>query len=273
MEDRAELAWRMSTTTDFSELIRELQEKNHLHLVEETLESSRKQTKKEQLMKNPKIRYVYSDKGRVLHEKHCACTDAIKDEDLVGTEEFVEGMKTCKACRKPSIIAQGIEDPENFEEYIAWYKTVSAGKPILHYMYVKCKMTTKLSCKELIVRCNEDTWKMKAVEGTRKVILYHNNYRRRPDGTRVMGNGFHIQNKNYPERTFHEAINYISSYEYLKEQADLHHMEPRKEERVHQVKADVVEVKEVIVEQSASEKESFMRMVWKNIVKWLRGEK
>ena len=44
------------------------------------------------------IRYVYSTRTNVLHDKTCATARNIPDEKLQVSGDFIEGMNLCKVC-------------------------------------------------------------------------------------------------------------------------------------------------------------------------------
>lgn len=174
------------------------------------------------ILSNEQIIYLFSENGRILHEKHCRRARKIPDEELRSLKEYDPAMKQCPECAVTAYIRIGAKDPEDMERYLALFDRIRMPVNLVRVMYLDMQMRTRLRGDTIIVWHKEDVWKIRALHKKGHVQLFHNNYIVRKDGGREFTGNFHIQNGYCRDTNISYALNLIGNYDFKPEEAELH---------------------------------------------------
>ena len=143
--------------------------------------------RRKKLMDDPKMRYAYSAKKLVLHDKYCVEASLIPDSDFEMTGYWTPDMTYCHKCYRQALIRSGVntEDKTAIGYYDLFFKDVSTRcveeffrKYHGEIMYLKPRV---IKCK-----VKDDIWILDCSRKQKK--LMHNNnrydekYRRHFDG-------------------------------------------------------------------------------------------
>lgn len=220
--------------TDFADLLNELQG-NHKEVAEEgsaagsdagTLVLTRSVPEESEyrhrIMSDQKIRYLYSRRERVIHDKHCECAKAIRDGDLEWAEEYRADLKPCPECGVQAYIAAGAKDPKEIDRYCQFFEKAGMTEKQIRSMYIDQGMKTRIYPDAMTIWYKEDTWRIKTLPKKGHVQLYHNNYMVRKKGVREFTQGFHIQSLSCEDTNIGYALSIIKNYEYKSEEYALH---------------------------------------------------
>lgn len=166
------------------------------------------------ILSDPKIKYLYSDKDHILHDKSCADAKNIPDEELTGLTEFKTDMKLCCNCAEKAIVRNGAADMKQYGEYNLFFIKAHLRNRLVRKLYIDQGAKTELVGKVMNIAVHEDKWKL-VLQEDGGVKLLHNNYRRNRDGSRSMGSGYHEQ---WIGRliTGEMALEYICAYSWEK---------------------------------------------------------
>ena len=69
-----------------------------------------------------KVKYLYSRKDGIIHDKHCDNVKDILDEDLLWTEEYFPNLKPCPECMIQAYVSAGAKDPKEMETYLSFFE-------------------------------------------------------------------------------------------------------------------------------------------------------
>lgn len=177
---------------------------------------------RQRIFSNEKIRFIYSKRLRVLHEKHCGYVKIITDDDLGYSEGYLTGMRQCPVCETDAYLRLGAKDMESAKLYKKIFARCEVTPRQLRGMYVGFNMKTRVSAKGLTIWHREDTWKVYLLPEKGHVQLLHNNYWVGENGERFFTKGFHVQNPAAADTDFEYAFRLIRNYDYSPENAMLH---------------------------------------------------
>lgn len=141
---------------------------------------------------NSEVKFVFSKKDRVLHDRTCKCVSKISMLDSEYLTYLPKGAALCPCCDFTAIIRNSIRLGERVDVYINFFGKVGATledvKLLLleHGAYLKWKDFTTLQLK-----VHDDYWLVKC-QGS-SIELFHNNYLVDENGNRIFGSGFHSQ--------------------------------------------------------------------------------
>ena len=195
------------------------------------------------IMSNQKIKYLYSRKDGIIHDKHCDNVKNILDEDLLWTEEYLPNLKPCPECMIQAYVSAGAKDPKEMETYLSFFEKTKMTIDQIRNVYVENEMKTRISIDTMTVWHKEDTWRIKNLPKKGHVQLCHNNYAVRKKGVREFTQGFHIQSPVCADTDIRYALSIIKNYEYKPEEYALHSGKLNKSEkmRVRQWQAEKME--------------------------------
>ena len=183
------------------------------------------------IMSNQKIKYLYSRKDGIIHDKHCDNVKNILDEDLLWTEEYLPNLKPCPECMIQAYVSAGAKDSKEMETYLSFFEKTKMTIDQIRNVYVENGMKTRISIDTMTVWHKEDTWRIKNLPKKGHVQLYHNNYAVRKKGVREFTQGFHIQSPVCADTDIRYALSIIKNYEYKPEEYALHNSKLNKAEK------------------------------------------
>ena len=183
------------------------------------------------IMSNQKIKYLYSRKDGIIHDKHCDSVKDILDEDLLWTEEYLPNLKPCPECMIQAYVSAGAKDSKELETYLGFFEKTKMTIDQIRNVYVENGMKTRISIDTMTVWHKEDTWRIKNLPKKGHVQLYHNNYAVRKKGVREFTQGFHIQSPVCADTDIRYALSIIKNYEYKPEEYALHNSKLNKAEK------------------------------------------
>lgn len=126
-----------------------------------TVSANEESEDRHRIMSNQKIKYLYSRKENIIHDKHCSCAKYIPDEDLLWSEEYVTNLKPCSDCMVQAYVSAGAKDPKEIEKYRAFFDKTQLSIDQIRNIYVENGMKTRISMDAMTVWYKEDTWRIK----------------------------------------------------------------------------------------------------------------
>lgn len=148
---------------------------------------------RQRIMSDETVKYLYSQKDRVLHDKSCPKVRDIPDDELCYTKDYLFDFLQCPLCAIKSYVRFGARDFYHFSLYERLFQRMGFTSALARKMYIEDRMETSASNNGLTIWGKEDSWRLEFCEGNDKPRLMHNNYRPLPDGTRVFMPGYHVQ--------------------------------------------------------------------------------
>ena len=113
--------------SDFTDLLNELQGKNeNTEMIDgallldapssmEPVCAYEESEERHRIMSDQRIKYLYSKKDGIIHDKHCDNAKDILDEDLLWAEEYLPKLKPCPDCMIHAYIIAGAKDTKDFQ--------------------------------------------------------------------------------------------------------------------------------------------------------------
>ena len=74
------------------------------------------------IMSDETVKYIYSEKESILHDKHCLYAKEIPDSDLFYEKQYLPSMKQCPKCALRAYISSGAKDSQNISMYLKLFK-------------------------------------------------------------------------------------------------------------------------------------------------------
>ena len=222
------------------------------------------------IMSNQKIKYLYSRKDGIIHDKHCDNVKNILDEDLLWTEEYLPNLKPCPECMIQAYVSAGAKDPKEMETYLSFFEKTKMTIDQIRNVYVENGMKTRISIDTMTVWHKEDTWRIKNLPKKGHVQLYHNNYAVRKKGVREFTQGFHIQSPVCADTDIRYALSIIKNYEYKPEEYALHNSKLNKAEKrkAQQCQAEKMEKVSLSLEALLGEKTA-EQTLWQKVKSYI----
>lgn len=229
--------------SDFTDLLNELQGKNeNTETIDgalalnapsstESVYAYEESEERHRIMSDQKIKYLYSKKAGIIHDKHCDNAKDILDEDLLWAEEYLPKLKPCPDCMIHAYVIAGAKDPKEIETYLDFFERTKMTTEQIRNIYVENGMKTRMSMDTMTVWHKEDAWRIKSLPKKGHVQLYHNNYAVRKNGVREFTQGFHIQSPACADTNIKYALSIIKKYEYKPEEYALHNGKLNKSEK------------------------------------------
>lgn len=229
--------------SDFTDLLNELQGKNeNTEMIDgallldapssmEPVCAYEESEERHRIMSDQRIKYLYSKKDGIIHDKHCDNAKDILDEDLLWSEEYLPKLKPCPDCMIHAYVIAGAKDPKEIETYLDFFERTKMTTEQIRNIYVENGMKTRISIDTMTVWHKEDTWRIKSLPKKGHVQLYHNNYAVRANGVREFTQGFHIQSLMCADTDIRYVLNIIKKYEYKPEEYALHNGKLNKAEK------------------------------------------
>ena len=166
---------------------------------------------------NEKIKYVYSNRTGMIHDKACAHVKAMSDDEIVSSEEYLSEYAQCHECELKAYIRAGAKDIKEYDAYVKLFDLMGADKNMVKHMYINLGFQTKISNMHvegyqyagmnnnaITVWYRDDTWRI-GITDKNRVRLEHNNYKLCKKKKREFTTGFHIQS----DRTYSTDLAYV----------------------------------------------------------------
>lgn len=219
--------------TDFSDLLNELNGNissisinGTCAVAVESVESNilipRETETRHRIMSDEKVKFLYSKKLGVIHDKHCMCAKNIPDDELVYLEDYQANLKPCPECMLQAYIIAGAKDPKEIDRYLNFFEKTGLIEECVKNIFIDNRMKTRISTDAMTIWHKEDTWRIKALPKKGRVQLFHNNYKVRANGERTFTQGFHIQSPACADTNMDYALSVIKNYRYKPEESLLH---------------------------------------------------
>ncbi len=155
-----------------------------------------------------KVKYIVID--NTIHYKTCRLVKGTSYEMLDFRGEYDKSYDQCPSCALSAYLHIGAEDPNNERNYREFFKSARFPFKCVRDMYLNQKCRTKLTDNTMYVKNRNDKWKIVLLPDGR-VKLFHNNYIARPDNTRRITDGYHVQAKSIP---MERAVANLCSYDF-----------------------------------------------------------
>ena len=177
-------------------------------------------------LQNPEIRFIYSSKTGIVHDKDCYYVTNIDSEHFFATETFPEDMKTCPKCYRRALVRAGLS-PSRTKDIDAYYDETYRIGVTEQELY---KLTVQhhaqfcgVGHNRVRIKLNDDTWEIRKKDEF--LLLLHNSYSVDSEYNRIFDGEFHLQIKAALHRGYGYFIYVMAGYSWdehvrmLKEQA------------------------------------------------------
>ena len=198
---------RNYTRKDYSSLLTELQSTYSASQARKTIDDDAKKREQEPLtaarrlrsskMDNRRLKYAYSKRQMVLHDKACDLVRYIPDMDFDMVETIPKGMTICQKCYRMVLIRNAIgDDAKKMNAYLRFFDMVEASNSDLYTLLVEYRASIHWeNSYTLTIKVNDDRWQLVHMERGEN-LLYHNNYYILDDYSRHFLNDYHEQHVN-----------------------------------------------------------------------------
>lgn len=148
--------------SDFTDLLNELQgKKQNIEMADgalaldapsstESVCSYEESEERHRIMSDQRIKYLYSKKDGIIHDKHCDNAKDILDEDLLWSEEYLPKLKPCPDCMIHAYVIAGAKDPKEIETYLDFFERTKMTTEQIRNIYVENGMKTRISIDTMI---------------------------------------------------------------------------------------------------------------------------
>ncbi len=169
------------------------------------------------LMSNPNMRYVYSRKDLVFHDKLCPKIKAISNHDFQMVPNFKKEETWCRECYRKALIRAGIsQDAKRLSAYETFFERAGASIRNLFELFIENEAKISWVNTNMVqLKVHEDTWRVTC--NTDGVELLHNNYIYLGNDSRLFTDGFHRQST-YGNDTFAGITKIMTSYSWEEHQ-------------------------------------------------------
>lgn len=205
---------------DYSDLLSEL--RGETDALEETKEEKPQKPprqaqvdqaarKRASLLDRPAMKYAYSQKEKVLHDRDCEFVAGISNENFRMKESFDTGMRFCPKCYRKGLIRSGItDDGKRIAAYVRFFGEIHASAEDLRRLLIEHRAVLRWEDRDTMdFHVKEDHWKI--VHDRNGYRLLHNNYIVLEDYTRHFTQGFHEQYI-YGKKCFHTFVCIMCDY-------------------------------------------------------------
>ena len=186
------------------------------------IETQRLISRRDKLLSDNRIKFVYAKSNNLLHDKSCKQVERIEYWNFEATDEFLSEREMCPCCRKRIYVRKAIKGvTKHFEWYMRFFENGNVNSKYLEQFLKGDNVSLHMdSINELVIKCNEDTWRIiRDEQGLYRLL--HNNYVFLEDGTRYITDEFHLQ---IDSRTsLNWILHHIENYDWrihVKEETD-----------------------------------------------------
>ena len=179
------------------------------------IEEQRMISKKASAMEDHRLRFVYAKGDRVIHDKSCPLVEHINYWDFCAVEELETDKELCPRCKRKILIRSAIKyDTKRLVWYQNFFDEGRVSNRVLEQFLLGTDVELHMdTMEEMIIKCNEDTWRVKRNE-QEQYSLYHNNYVRINEDERYITSEFHLQ-RHHPAYLA-GILAYIQGYDWNK---------------------------------------------------------
>ena len=186
-----------------------------------TLEARRRAS----LLGNKKMKYVIDRSTNQKHYRDCPRVALIPESDFYMVEDFPGWGFFCWRCTRRAAIREGMEVDimKHLDAVIMLLGKMKASTNLINEMFCKCGgKIFRIEPNRLFIKIREDSWIIEySPEGC---WLFHNNYYLVDEYTRLISDGYHLQNEQ--PMAFQFIGNMIMSYSWET------HVRRKKEEEI-----------------------------------------
>lgn len=115
------------------------------------------------IMSDEKIKFLYSKKLGVIHDKHFICAKHIPDDELEYSEDYQMNLKPCPECMLQAYIISGAKDPKEIERYLKFFEKTGFTEECVKNIFIDNKMKTRISSDAMTIWHKDDTLRIKAL--------------------------------------------------------------------------------------------------------------
>lgn len=149
---------------------------------------------RKKLLKDPEMRFVYSTKNPVVHDKDCLFVSRIDDQHFRATEALPTEMETCRLCYRRALIRAGLSANTiiDFDLYYdALYRIGMTDEELFTLTVRQRAQFCGVGKNRVRIKLRDDTWEIR--KNGDDLLLLHNNYSVTPNYERNFNGEFHIQ--------------------------------------------------------------------------------
>ncbi len=190
------------------------------------IEMQRQISKKASALDDNKIRYIFSNKDNLVHDKTCSWVSKIHYSEFGAMENFPEGREVCSSCKRKLYLRSmlGDDNIKHFQWYVRMFQQGSVSTNTIESLAMTHHAKLFMPVPDILqVKLGEDTWQI-SENGEHKFLLYHNNYSMVSDDERYITSGFHLQMEK--PVSLPVILRYIEGYDWKK------HLEAKKAQQV-----------------------------------------
>lgn len=210
--------------TDFSKLLKELQTPKSVSASKPVLLSEKAQVsdatfvtparrRRDQLMGNRTMRYAYSSRVRLLHDRDCPYVRQIPDDEFQMLPALDNSMELCAACRRRALLRVGIslDDTKYLDAYVHLFSRFRAtGNDLYTLIITNRAQLHEITPQSVQLRVREDNWLL--CEEEQELCLYHNSYSVLENYERQFYPQFHLQQSRRGRDAFRYLAGVICEY-------------------------------------------------------------
>jgi len=177
------------------------------------MEVSPERRRRDSLLSNRKMRYVYSSKDYILHDRDCPHVAQIRDEDFHMLQDYALSMEPCRECRRRALLRAAIpnDDAKHIAAYLNIFNSFGATTEDIHALVIAHKAQIHdVTLDSVQIKVRDDNWIMRLDQ--RKIHLYHNNYEVLENYERLFRPQFHLQQTSGGPTAYRHLINTILNY-------------------------------------------------------------
>ena len=181
-------------------------------------------------MDNRRLKYAYSKRQMVLHDKDCDLVKNIPSMEFDMVETIPKGMTICQKCYRIVLIRNAIgDDAKRIPAYLRFFDMVEASNSDLYTLLVEYRASIRWeNSYTLTIKVNDDSWQIVHMERGEN-LLYHNNYYILEDYSRNFLNDYHEQRVNGTQ-DFHHYSYIICHYSWAEHVESMKERARRQEE-------------------------------------------
>lgn len=164
------------------------------------------------LMDRPAMRYAFSIKKGIAHDRDCSYVSDIRDEDFDMRSCYPEEGISCPECQKIALLRSAISDNEQSKVGICHHllsEQLATMTDLKQLILTEKAKISDISPESIKVHVGEDSWKI--LFTSKGLRLMHNNYYVTDRLSRVFTKEFHIQNDS-GIHTIHHYIAIMTGY-------------------------------------------------------------
>jgi len=176
-------------------------------------EVSPERRRRDSLLSNRNMRYVYSTRDFVLHDRDCPRVSAIRDEDFHMLPGYNLSMTYCKECHKKALLRSAIplDDAKHIAAYVNIFNAFGATLDDIQALVIEHKAQVHdVTLDSVQIKVRDDNWIIRIYQN--KLQLFHNNYEVLDNYERLFRPAFHLQQISGGPAAYHNVINTIFNY-------------------------------------------------------------